>query len=123
VFINKYFEYELYAHCWVQLPADDAKRYEEELDDNGNKLMAGSFAIEWKDQNGILMREYHVDCHPDFFSKYVTSEDNKKFGGNLSVRKLADCRPKLFIGQDESIMKENLFSSKQWTGSEGQNVI
>ncbi len=67
VFINKYFEYELYAHHWVQLPADDAKHYEEELDDNSNKLMAGSFAIEWKDQNGILMREYHVDCHPDFF--------------------------------------------------------
>ena len=67
VFINKYFEYELYAHHWVQLPADNAKHYEEELDDNGNKLMAGSFAIEWKDQNGILMREYYVDCHPDFF--------------------------------------------------------
>ncbi len=39
------------------------------------------------------MREYHVDCHPAFFSKYVSSE-NKKYGGNLSVRLPVDCRPK-----------------------------
>jgi len=123
VFINRYFQYELYAHHWVQLPTDDAKHYEEELDDNGNKWMAGACTIEWKDKNGILMREYHVNCHPDFFSKYVTSKDNKKFGGSLSMCKLADCHPKLFIGQDELIIKENLFSSKQWTGSEDQNAI
>jgi len=54
-FISKYFEYEQYTHCWVQLPADDAKRYEEELDDNGNKLMAGSCAIEWEESNGTHM--------------------------------------------------------------------
>jgi len=75
--------------------------------------MTGSCAIEWEDQNGILMREYHVDCHPDFFNKYVTSDNNKKYGRNLSLHMPVDCHPKILIGQDECIIKENLFSAKQ----------
>jgi len=55
------------------------------------------------------MQEYHVDCHPEFVTKYVSSNINKKFGGNLPVHKPVDCRPKLLIGQDECIIKENLF--------------
>ncbi len=31
--------------------------------------------------------------------------------------------PKVLIGQDECIIKENLFSAKQWNGSEGQCTI
>jgi len=42
---------------------------------------------------------------------------------NSKIRKPVDCCPKLLIGQDECIIKENLFSSQQWNGSEGQNVI
>jgi len=37
-------------------------------------------------------------------------------GGNLSVCMPVDCHPKILIGQDECIIKENLFSAKQWTG-------
>jgi len=69
------------------------------------------------------MQEYHVDCHPGFATKYVSSDINKKFGGNLSIHKPVDCHPKLLIGQDKCIIKENLFSAKQWTSSEGQNMF
>jgi len=101
----------------------DAQLLESQRDKNGNRLMMGSWAIEHENENGILMREYHVDCHPEFLSKYIASKENKKLGGNLSMHKPVDCCPKLLIGQDECIIKENLFSAKQWNGSEGQNVI
>ena len=69
------------------------------------------------------MQEYHVDCHPEFFAKYVTLVDCQKFGRNLLVRIPNGTHLKLLIGQDECIIKENLFSSKQWNGSEGQSIL
>jgi len=108
-FISKYFEYKQYTHHWIQIPVTEAKQFEEATDNKGNKLMVGSFALEWEDLNGTLMQEYHVDCHPGFVTKYVSSNINKKFGGNLSICKPVDCHPKLIIGQDECIIKENLF--------------
>jgi len=50
-------------------------------------------------------------------------EENKLFGGNLSVCHPVGARPKILIGQDKCIIKENIFSSKQWNGSEGRNII
>jgi hypothetical protein len=68
------------------------------------------------------MREYHVDAHPSFFEKYV-NEENKKFGGNLSVRKQPGERAVLLIGQDESIFHQFLFSKKGWVGAKGESVL
>ncbi len=110
-------------HCWVQVPTDDAKQFESETDSNGNHLLKGTWAYEYKNENGTLMQEYHVDCHPEFFGKYVTSVDCQKFGGNLLGRIPNGARLKLLIGQDECIIKENLFSSKQWNSSEGQSIL
>ncbi len=55
----RYFDYELFAHCWVQVPVR-----EEEVDEDGNKLMTGSFAFKWQDPSGNLMCHYHIECHP-----------------------------------------------------------
>jgi len=50
-------------------------------------------------------------------------DDCKKFGGNLSVR-IPDCTwPKMLIGQDECIIKENSFYSKQWNHFKGQSIV
>ncbi len=123
-FIKRYFDYELfYAHRWVQVPIDHAKYFESETDLKGNHLMTGTWACEYQHENGTLMQEYHVDCHPEFFNKYVTSNDCKKFGGNLSICIPDGAWPKMLIGQDECIIKENSFSSKQWNGSEGQSIV
>jgi len=46
-FISKYFEYERYTHRWIQIPVTEAKQFEEATDNEGNKLMVGSFALEW----------------------------------------------------------------------------
>jgi len=83
--------------------------------------MMGSWACKYQHENGTLMQEYHIDCHPALFDKYVSSEENKTFVGNLSVRRPVGAHPKMLIGQDECIIKENIFSLKQWNGSEGQN--
>jgi len=122
-FIKRYFDCEIHSHRWVQITIEDAQLFESEVDANGNKLMTGSWACEFQHENGTLMREYHIDCHPAFFDKYVLSEENKLFGGNPSVCCPVGACPKILIGQDECIIKENIFSSKQWNGSEGQNTI
>jgi len=85
--------------------------------------MTGTYAIEYDDAKGVLMREYHVDCHPEFFAKYTNNHHSRLYGGNLSVCLPPASRPKVLIGQDECIIKENLFSAKQWNGSEGQCII
>jgi len=54
-FISNHFEYKLYMHCCIQLPVADAKYFEEETDEEGNKLMVKSFAIKWEDWSGTLM--------------------------------------------------------------------
>jgi len=64
-----------------------------------------------------------VDCHLEFFDKYVTLVDCQKFGGNLLACIPDGTHPKLHIGQDECIIKENSFSSKQWNGSERQTIL
>jgi len=59
----------LFAHCWVQVPiGDDARQFEEEVDEDGNKFMTGRH-----DPTGNLMCKYHVDCHPGFFQSIAYS--------------------------------------------------
>ena len=48
------------------------------------------------------MVEYHVDASYKFQGKI----DEVPFGGNLSVRKNLECRPEMFIGQDEAVYKQ-----------------
>jgi len=97
-FIKSYFSYELYTHHWVQVPINDAKQFESETDLKGNHLMKGMWAYKLENENGTLMQEYHVDCHLEFFDKYVTSVDCQKFGRNLSVCIPDSTHPKLLIG-------------------------
>jgi len=119
-FISKYFQLELYAHCWVQVPLDEARALEEESDENKPQLMRNTWAFEFE-QTGQTFREYHVDCHP-VFAKYVSSQ-NKCWGGNLSCHFPIGAWPVILIGKDESVFKENHFSSRVWHGSEGQSML
>jgi len=81
--------------------------FESETDSTGNHLMMGMWACEFKNKTGTLMQEYHVDCHLEFFhSKYVTLDDCKKLGRNLSVQIPDGTCLKMLIGQDECIIKE-----------------
>jgi len=78
-----------------------------QTDEKGNKLMTGSWAIQYEHENGVLIREYHVDCHLEFLNMYVASEE--KTGGNLSVHIPAGSCPKLLIGHDKCIIRRICF--------------
>ena len=73
----------------------------------------------YTNEDGVLMREYHIDTHP-ILSKYVR---NKKMRGDLSVRKRLCDRPLIIVGQDECIVKQYSFSSKCWTGKDGEKKL
>ena len=68
------------------------------------------------------MREYHVDTHP-ILLKYINGNTNKKYGGNLSVRRNLNENPLIIIGQDESTFHQFIFSKKQWKGPQGHNFL
>ncbi len=77
--------------------------------------------FEYTTAEGERMREYHVDTHKAFCD--FVSDNNKKFGGNLSVRLPAGVHPVLMIGQDESTFHQNIFSKKQWKGPNGKAFL
>jgi hypothetical protein len=85
------------------------------------KHIAHEYTLVKPDGTIIEMREYHIDSHP-VFETYVL-EENQKFGGNLSVRKLAHECPVLIIGQDKSIYRQFIFSKKGWVGANGQQQL
>jgi hypothetical protein len=94
-FIAKYLELERRQYVWVQVPEEVATELENDRKDTLLKYISYEFI-----RDGRTYREYHVDCHPKFIN-YV-SDEHKCYGGDLSVRKPADERPLLSIGQDES---------------------
>ena len=114
-FLDAYFDSEIQCHRWVQISSTMAVNLKNSYPD---------FAIDSSHyflKDGIEMQEYHVDTH-ECLSSFIT-EENKKFGGNLSVRRDVDKKPLMIIGQDESTYNQLVFSSKYWRGSKGLNFI
>ena len=56
-FIERYFGYELYAHRWISISAEERQKMIDrcELDDNSG--------YRYKDDSGTLLFEYHIDDH------------------------------------------------------------
>jgi hypothetical protein len=44
-------------------------------------------------------------------------------GGNLSIRKPIAAKPVIYVGQDEAIFKQFLFSHKMWVAPGGQQAL
>jgi hypothetical protein len=116
-FVKDYFETELRSYLWVQVPEDDAVAMESDSKDPLMKDIYHSFI----DHSGQVMREYHVDSHPDF-TKYIQQE-NLQYGGNLSVRRPVGERPTIIVGQDESAFSQYTFNQKMWRGPSGETKL
>jgi hypothetical protein len=117
-FIKKYFEYEFRTYRWIQISDEDAIRLESL---KKNPLRKG-LGLSYSDEAGKAMREYHIDCH-DALKEFVNDE-YLPFGANLSVVNFPEGeRPLIFVGQDESIIYQYLFSSKSWHGPEGEGTL
>jgi hypothetical protein len=65
------------------------------------------------------MIEYHVDSSYRFQERLTVS----RFGGNLSIQKPVGSKAVIYVGQDEAIFKQFLFSNKMWVGPSGQRPI
>jgi hypothetical protein len=66
------------------------------------------------------MIEFHVDDHPSL--QDLANKKNPVFGGGMSVR-APGSKPNIVLGQDEAVFNENLTSSKQWVGPNGERPI
>lgn len=114
-FIKEFLDLEFRMHRWIQLEEDDGAlqiMYGDTLtEEEGHKYIS---------DDGITMIEFHVDDH-----KMLTELANNKypFGGNLSVRRPADLKPLIAFGQDEAIMKQYQFTSRSWTGPNGEAAL
>ena len=60
-----------------------------------------------------FMREYHIDTHPSFQAMHA----------GLSVRKPLNSQPIIIYGQDETVVKSNIFSSRCWHNPSGASEL
>ncbi|KAI2509347.1 hypothetical protein MHU86_5100 [Fragilaria crotonensis] len=113
VFTRKYLASEVQAHRWIQMTLEESKRMEslEQIPTNCGYI--------YVDDDGIDMIEYHVDVSYHFEEKLA----GYPFGGNLSIRKPIAAKPVIYVGQDEAIFKQFLFSHKMWVAPGGQRAL
>ena len=109
-FIQRYFEYEIMCHRWIQLPIS---KYEKMCEDG--EVFGGQGYRYTNDKNKTYI-EFHVDDN-----ETLTAIGNTMpFGGNLSVRKPLHKKPLIIFGQDECIFKQYIFRNKCWNGPNGE---
>ena len=117
-FIEQYLALEFRMHRWIQLEEDDdalKEMYADTLkEEEGHKYIS---------EDGIPMIEFHVNDHKKLME--MANEDRNKypFGGSLSVRKPAGTKPLIVFGQDEAIMKQYQFTTRAWTGPNGERAL
>ena len=112
------------AHRWIQISHAKLESILSSPEDEHEKSFARTF-VPWNhgysyvnETTGEQMREYHVDDH-DYFMMLGNSAPNG-YGGYLSVRKNPDEKPVLLWGQDETVIHQNRFSTKQWATPDGR---
>eukprot|EP00978_Attheya_sp_CCMP212_P032127 scaffold123909_cov56-Attheya_sp.AAC.1 len=118
-FIVQYFGLEIRTYRFVQL-TEEAALDLEQLEKN--PLEQGLARREWTAEDGIQMREYHIDCHPRLLH-FVSEQNRTIHGGDLSVYLPEGVRPLLICGQDESVYYQYLFSSRAWHSHQGETTL
>ena len=85
MFIALYFGHEIEAYRWIQLPEKAVQRYKAKYE-KMNKNFPWNTGYEFKSCIGF-MHEYHIDVvdDDDMYKEFVP-EENRRWGGNRSVR-------------------------------------
>jgi len=99
---------------WVQITLEQTKELEEQ-----GEIVKGSGYHYIDPLTNSNMVEFHVDMS----EALLKLGDVGEFGGNLSVRFPAGCKPLIVFGHDESIFKQFFISKKAWTGPNGESNI
>ena len=111
-FIDRYFQYELRAHCWLSISKEERDKLvlEGEIDEHlGYKY----------ELNDKQLYEFHVDDHVSFQARC----DFLPYGGYLSVRMPPGSKKIMLFGQDEVIFKQHLFSDGYWMLPNGKKQL
>ena len=111
IFIRKYLQREIQMHRWVQITEKEMQK----LDDN--LINVGYHYV--NPDTGDSMYEFHVDANKSFQTFSHTTD----YGGNLSVRKDPNTKIIFSFGHDEAIFNQYAFSSKCWSGCDGEQPI
>lgn len=102
-YVERYLEREIRCFCWIQKTAEEVEALQEQ-----KKLPEGEIGFPYFDlEKDIAMVELHVDSCEAFLEEMKDT----LFGGNLSIRKPANVRPLMNVGQDESIFQQNSYST------------
>jgi hypothetical protein len=124
--VKRYLKDTLRCYEWVQVTKeqlqpllDKAKKAKEEGKDK--YLLSLKDAHVYSDKNGVEMYEFHVDASKDLL-QFVRPE-NKKYGGNLSIRIPDGVKPLLRVGQDEALVHQYQQGRKCWHLSDGRKKI
>jgi hypothetical protein len=103
-FVRRHFADKMLMHCWMQMNLVEKLRLEEEEE---IELSHGCHCVDTETEAEMV--EFHVDDHHGFQDKMNSTT---RFGGNLRVRKPPDKKPIIGFGQDEAVMKQRCFTTK-----------
>ena len=95
-FTKKYMEYEKKSHVWIQL----TKEQKEKLENDAKDPLLPNISYQ-VDEDTF---EFHIDSHPSFYDMEP----------QLSVRMPENVRPVIIAGQDESVIKQNIYPNRTW---------
>ena len=104
-FAKEYLKYEKRTKRWVRLTNEEVERLE---NDETNPLLPGV-----GQRVSETHVEFHIDCHPSFRLMEPT----------LSARNPPGVRELIIYGQDETVFKQNTYSSKEWVDSKGATSL
>ena len=95
---------------WIQISSSESKK----LDEAGTVLVNSGYT--YVNNNGNKMVEYHINCCNEFQERM----DEKKIGGNVSVRMDKNEKPLIIMGHNECIFKQYLLTNKSWNEPNGE---
>ena len=81
--------------------------------------IAPDSGYKYEDDSVKTLYEYHVDEHLTFQKEC----EHLQFGGNLSVRMPPDEKKVMMMGQDEAIMRRNIFLLLAWSMPDGARPL
>ena len=113
--LGSYYSYELYSHQLIQITSSEAIILEEKYNDFPRRC------YHIYEDNGIDMREYHVDTHP--FLRDMIKPGIHQYSGNLGVSLEKVSRPIMIIGQEKSTFQQFVFSNKYRKCPQGRNLV
>lgn len=110
---------ELEPRCyrWLQVKKSEVETWkkEEKIPSDDNR------GYHYKSVDDEEYVEFHADDYE--FLHDMAKDLGYRYGGNLSVRMPAGCKPLIIFGQDECAFAQYLMSSKGWGGPKGKRPL